>query len=405
MALKALTRNVMRTALTMLGIIIGVAAVIAMLSIGRGAQASIRAQIESIGTNLLFVRAGSTSQGGVAQAAGSAATLTQDDAEALVNLSGVVAVSPEMQGRGQVVYQGVNANTSVIGVTPEYQTVHNYAIADGEFISSANVVAHSSVVVLGSGVADTLFGGSGGAVGQTIRVSGQPYRVIGVLESKGGTGIANQDDQIFVPISTARLRLLGGARFRGANVVGTVTVQVASTDVIDDVISAITETLDARHNTVAGEEDFIIQNQQDTLNTVTQVTDVLTLFLGGVAGISLLVGGIGIMNIMLVSVTERTREIGIRKAVGARRSDILMQFLVESAVLSVVGGLIGILLGWLISVLLGQVKLGTTTIQPLVGLDTVLLATLFSMAVGLFFGIYPATRAAGLQPVEALRYE
>jgi putative ABC transport system permease protein len=402
-ALASLTANKMRSMLTMLGIIIGVAAVIAMLSIGRGAQTSIRAQIESIGTNLLFVRAGASRQGGVAQAAGSAGTLTQTDAEALVNLPGVVAVSPEMSGRGQVVYQGLNANTSVIGVTPEYLTVHNDQLAEGEFVTAAN--AHSSVVVLGSAVADTLFGGSSGAVGQSIRVNGQPYRVIGVLASKGGTGFANQDDQIFVPIATARLRLLGGGRFRGANVVGTITVQVASTDVIPDVIAQITTVLDERHRVATGEEDFSIQNQQDTLNTITQVTDVLTLFLGGVAGISLLVGGIGIMNIMLVSVTERTREIGIRKAVGARRRDILTQFLVESAVLSVAGGLIGILVGWLISVLLGQVKLGTTTIHPLVGLDTVLLATLFSMAVGLFFGIYPATRAAGLQPVEALRYE
>ncbi len=292
-----------------------------------------------------------------------------------------------------------------MGVTPEYQTVHNFEVADGEFITAANVVAHSSVVVLGSAVAETLFGTDGSAVGQSIRVGGQPYRVVGVLVSKGGTGFGSQDDQILVPISTARLRLLGGPRFRGANVVGTITVQAASADAIPDVISQITETLDARHNLVAGEEDFSIQNQQDALTTVTQVTNVLTLFLGGVAGISLLVGGIGIMNIMLVSVTERTREIGIRKAVGARRSDILTQFLVESAVLSVVGGLIGIAVGWLIAMLLGQVQLGTSSIKPVVGGDTVLLATLFSMGVGLFFGIYPATRAASLQPVEALRYE
>ncbi|MBI4770129.1 MAG: ABC transporter permease [Chloroflexi bacterium] len=404
-ALSSLSANKLRSMLTMLGIIIGVAAVIAMLSIGRGAQASIRGQIERIGTNLLFVRPGSTREGGVAAAAGSAATLTLDDANALAGVPDVVAVSPEMQGRAQAAYLGQNANTGVVAVMPEYQTVHNFELADGEFISAANVTGRSSVVVLGSAVADTLFGGAAGAVGQSIRLNGQPYRVIGVLVSKGGSGFGSQDDQVLVPLSTAQTRLIGGNRFRGANVVGAITVQVGSTDAIPSVITGLTEVLNERHNTAPGEEDFSVQNQQDALTTVTQVTDALTIFLGGIAGISLIVGGIGIMNIMLVSVTERTREIGIRKAVGARRSDILMQFLVESALLSVLGGLIGILLGWLISALMGRVQLGNTAITPVVGLDTVLLATAFSVAVGLFFGIYPATRAASLQPVEALRYE
>ena len=404
-ALTSLSANKLRSMLTMLGIIIGVAAVIAMLSIGRVAQASIQAQIESIGTNLLFVRPGSTQQGGVASAAGSAPTLTQDDATALASVPGVVAVSPEVEGRGQVAYLGQNANTSVIGVMPEYQTVHNFDLADGEFISEVNVLGRSSVVVLGSAVATNLFGSTSGAVGQSIRISGQPYKVIGVLVSKGGSGFGSQDDRVLVPITTAQARLLGGGRFRGANSIGTITVQVASTDAIPSTITSITQLLDERHNKTSGEEDFSIQNQQDTLNAVTQVTDVLTLFLGGIADISLLVGGIGIMNIMLVSVTERTREIGIRKAVGARRRDILLQFLMESGVLGVLGGAMGITLGWSIASLMGQVQLGTTAITPVVGMDTVLLASLFSIAVGLFFGIYPASRAASLQPVEALRYE
>ena len=404
-ALTSLTANKLRSMLTMLGIIIGVAAVIAMLSIGRGAQATIQSQIESIGTNLLFIRPGSTNQSGVTSAAGSAPTLTQDDANALASVPGVAAVSPEVEGRAQVAYLGINANTSVVGVVPDYQTVHNFTLADGEFISEANVQSRSSVVVLGSAVATELFGGTSGAVGQSIRISSQPYKVIGVLASKGGSGLGNQDDQVLVPITTAQTRLIGSNRFRGANSIGTITVQVTSSSAIQSTITGITQLLDERHNKASGEEDFSIQNQQDALAAVTQVTDVLTIFLGGIAGISLLVGGIGIMNIMLVSVTERTREIGIRKAVGARRRDILVQFLVESGVLGVLGGVIGITLGWLIATLLSHVQLGTTAITPIVSLDTVLLASLFSIAVGLFFGIYPATRAADLQPLVALRYE
>jgi len=404
-ALTSLSANKLRSLLTMLGIIIGVAAVIAMLSIGQGAQVSIQAQIQSIGTNLLFVRPGSTQQGGVASAQGSAATLTLDDSDALVDVPGVIAVSPEVQGRAQVAYQGVNANTRAMGVVPDYLVAHNFQMADGDFITQANVSGRSSVVVLGDAVATTLFGGPGGAVGQTIRVNGQPYKVIGVLVAKGGSGFGSQDDQIVVPLTTAMSKLLGGARFRGAASIAMITVAVDSPDSIPGAIAGITEVLDDRHRLQPGEEDFSVQNQADALAAVTQVTDVLTIFLGGVASISLLVGGIGIMNIMLVSVTERTREIGIRKAVGAQRSDILMQFLVEAALLSVMGGLIGITLGWTIATLLGKVQLGNSTITPVVSLSTVLLASLFSVAIGLFFGIYPASRAAGLQPIEALRYE
>ena len=404
-ALESLSANKLRAMLTVLGIIIGVAAVISMLSIGRGAQASITSQIQSIGTNLVYVSPGSTHQGGVAQASGTGGTLTLDDANSLAQLQGVAAVAPEADGRVQVAYLGQNANTRLVGTTPNYQSVHSLTLSDGAFISDSNQVARSSVVVLGSAVADELFGSSAGVVGQSIRVSGQPFRVIGVLTSKGGSGFFNQDDLIIVPLSTSLSRLANSGRFRGANTINQITVKAASPDQVTPVINAVTAEMRNRHHTAPGTDDFTVASQQDALSAVTQVTDTLTIFLGGIAGISLAVGGIGIMNIMLTTVSERTREIGLRKAIGARRQDILMQFLVESMVLSFLGGIIGVAVGWLIAHLIGRVQLGGSAITPVVGLDSVLLATLFSMAVGLFFGIYPASRAARLQPVEALRYE
>jgi len=404
-ALESLNANKLRSMLTVLGIVIGVSAVIAMLSIGRGARASITSQIESIGTNLIYVTPGSFRQGGIASAAGTAGTLTIEDANALASQAGVVAVAPEVDGRVQISYLGQNSNTRVVGVTPSYQDVRNLTLADGAFISDSNQVAHSSVVVLGSAVATNLFSSTAGVVGQSVRLGGQPFRVIGVLDSKGGSGFFNQDDQIFVPLSTAQTRLVGNERFRGANVINQISVEAASSNDVPQVVNNVTELMRSRHRTVPGADDFTVTSQQDALGAATQVTDTLTIFLGGIAGISLAVGGIGIMNIMLTSVTERTREIGLRKAIGARRRDILLQFLVESMVLSLLGGLIGVAFGWLIAHLIGSVQLGGSTIKPVVGLDSVLLATLFSMAVGLFFGIYPATRAARLLPVEALRYE
>ena len=403
-AIESLNANKLRSMLTILGIVIGVAAVIAMLSIGRGAQASITAQIESIGTNLVYVSPGNFRQGGVVSS-GTSGTLTTDDAKALANLPGVVNVAPEVNGRAQLAYQGQNTNTRLVGVTPNYQTMRSMTLADGAFITDANQVARSSVVVLGSSVANTLFGGVGGVVGQTVRMNGQPYRVIGVLNSKGGTGFLNQDNQVFVPLTTAQTRLVGNERFRGANVVNTINVQAADAKSVTNVVSEITSVMRGRHRTAPGTDDFTVASQQDALSAATSVTDTLTIFLGGIAGISLLVGGIGIMNIMLTSVTERTREIGLRKAIGAQRRDILFQFLIESMVLSLLGGIIGVILGWGIAQMMGRVSLGGAAITPVVGLDSVLLATLFSMAVGLFFGIYPASRAASLQPVEALRYE
>lgn len=404
-ALENLSANKLRSMLTVLGIVIGVAAVIAMLSIGRGAEASITSRIESMGTNLVYISPGSTSESGVRSAAGSAATLTLDDAEALANLDNVAAVSPVTQNMVQVSYSGANTRTILMGVTPDYQTVSSMTLEDGEFISESAHNGRSLVVVLGNSVAQNLFGGTGGVVGQKVRLNGQTYKVIGVLASKGSTGFMNQDDQVFVPLSTALYRLVGGSQFRGSSTISQIIVKASDSDVVDQVVNNVTLRMRDRHGTVEGADDFTVTSQESTLAAATQVSDTLTIFLGGIAGISLMVGGIGIMNIMLTTVTERTHEIGLRKAIGAKRGDILLQFLVESMVLSLLGGLIGAAMGWGAAQLMGQIQISGSNITPVVGLDSVLLATLFSIAVGLFFGIYPATRAARLQPVDALRYE
>ncbi|MFQ5854366.1 MAG: ABC transporter permease [Anaerolineae bacterium] len=405
-ALRSLSANRLRSFLTMLGVIIGVAAVIAMLSIGRGAQAAITAQIQGLGTNLLFVQPGSTSRGGIRTATGSASTLTLEDANALanpVNAPSVALVAPEVTRFGQVVAQGQNANVRVTGVTEEYQWVRNTPLQAGDFIVTRHVQAQSAVAVLGSQLAADLFG-EFDPIGQTIYLNRVALRVIGVLASKGGTGFFNPDEGMFVPITTAQRRLLGGQFFRGGRTVSSINVQVADETLMDAAVEELSEVLRQRHR-VTYEDDFRIMSQQDFLSAVTQVTGIMTLFLAGIAAISLVVGGIGIMNIMLVSVTERTREIGIRKAVGARRRDILAQFLVEAVVLSVAGGALGILVGAGIGRLISGVNLGSTALTPLVELDAVLLAVLFSAGVGLFFGVYPAWRAAQLHPIEALRYE
>lgn len=402
-ALRSLGANKLRSALTMLGIIIGVMAVIAMLSIGRGAQAAITSQINSIGTNLLFIRPGAPQTSGVRSAEGSAATLTLDDSDALFSIPDIVGVAPTVDSFAQLAYLGNNANTRIIGVTPDYVNTMNANVADGEFVSSANVTARSPVIVLGSQIATTLFNDSS-PVGQSIRVNGASYRVIGVMESKGGTGFLNQDTQAFVPITTAMSRVNRGGNFRGGNNVNTINVKISDTNVQDAVIQDISQVLRERHRTQF-QDDFTIQSQQDILNTANQITGVLTIFLGGIAGVSLVVGGIGIMNIMLVSVTERTREIGIRKAVGARKRDIMAQFLTEATILSVSGGVIGIIFGAIIARVISGINFGTSSINTVVDADSILLAVGFSVAVGLFFGSYPANRAAGLHPIDALRYE
>ena len=405
-ALRSLRANKVRSALTMLGIIIGVAAVIAMLAIGRGAQDAVTDQIQSMGTNLIFVFPGAAQQGGVRQAAGSAQTLTYDDALAIANRDdcpSVVAVAPEFQMGGQVVYQGQNVNSRIVGVTDAYATVRNYEVADGEFITPAHVTGRSVVAVLGANVAYRLFGDES-PIDQSIRINNITFKVIGVLASKGGTGFGSQDDQVLIPLTTAQTRM--GRRFyRGSVVVSTISVQAISERAVDQAIEEISQVLRQRHR-ILFDDDFQVLSQNDILSIANQITGILTAFLGGIAAISLLVGGIGIMNIMLVSVTERTREIGIRKAVGAKRRDILAQFLTEATMLSVLGGLLGILAGWGISGIVSRVVTSTgTPLASRLTLDAVLLATGFSVAVGLFFGIYPAARAAALHPIEALRYE
>jgi putative ABC transport system permease protein len=404
-AIDSLRTNKLRSMLTILGIVIGVGAVIAMLSIGRGAEASITSRIETIGTNLIYVTPGSTSENGVRTVSGSAATLTIDDANQLAGLENVEVVAPETSNIAQVIFQGQNTITRLMGVTSGYQYLGSMALADGEFISDTDQANRSLVVVLGSSVAETLFGTTSGVLGQRVRLNGQPFKVIGVLESKGSTGTMDQDDQVFVPLSTALYRLTGAMRFRGSSVISQINIKATDAKVVDTVVEDVTLVMRQLHGTIEGADDFTVTSQEAVLETATAVTDTLSIFLGGIAGISLLVGGIGIMNIMLTTVTERTHEIGLRKAVGALRQDIMLQFLVESMVLSLMGGLIGVALGWGIATLIGSIQISGTTITPVVSLNSIFLATLFSMTVGLFFGIYPATRAARLQPVEALRYE
>ncbi len=405
LALRALQANKLRSALTMLGIIIGVSAVITLMSVGNGASLRITNQIQSMGSNLLFVSPGAAQQGGVRQAAGTQPTLTLDDADAIANpdnLPMVTGVAPEMNSFGQVVAGPTNVNTRILGVTPAYQDVRKYDVAEGEFISEQNVQARSLVVVLGSNVAETLFPG-GEPVGQTLKINRLTFRVIGVLASKGAQAMGNQDDIVMAPITTVQQRLNRQRTVAGSAVVQTVNVQVADGTNMQQATEQIAELLRERHH--VAQDDFTISSQEDLLAVVQQITGILTLLLGAIAGISLVVGGIGIMNIMLVSVTERTREIGIRKAVGAKRNHILAQFLVEAVVVSLVGGGAGVLLGAGLSSLIASIDFGGQKLPTVITADSVLLATGVSAAIGLFFGIYPANRAASLSPIEALRYE
>ena len=405
-ALGSLAANKLRSGLTMLGIIIGVAAVISLMGIGQGVRQGIDAQIGRMGTNLLFVSAGSSTVSGVSQGAGSTQNLTYEDALALVDpdlAPSVVDAAPETNAFGQIVYRGNNVNGRVVGVTPSYEGVRDFHVESGEFISQANVDSRSSVVLLGSSVAATLFEGAD-PVGQTLRINNIPFRVIGVLESKGGSGFGNQDDQVLVPLTTVLARLQRGRSASGGNIVSQISVKVVSAGQMDAATDQIGAILRERHD-IRYEDDFTIRSQEDLLATATEVSTMLTVFLGAIAGISLLVGGIGIMNIMLVSVTERTREIGIRKAIGATREDVLGQFLTEAIILSVLGGATGILAGIGIAKLISGLQLGSMNINSVVSASSVLLATVFSTAIGLFFGIYPAFRASALNPIEALRYE
>lgn len=398
-ALESLMVNKLRAFLTVLGIVIGVAAVIAMLAIGRGAQQSIDSQINSLGTNLIYITPGG-------EDVRNPRPLTTSDAAALADpqqAPSILYATAVIQGRDTVSTQGQSIQTSIVAAEPEYMIVTNLEIAEGQFIDAGQIRLRSAVVVLGSEVAKSLFGRTSNLVGESIRISNQVFQVIGLLESKGGGAFGSQDDRVIVPLTTAQSRLL---RRANRDQVDTIQVQARSSESVPSAITEINKILNARHQTSANQPDFTLLNQQDFLDIAASVTGVFTLFLGGIAGISLLVGGIGIMNIMFVSVSERTREIGLRKALGARKRDIMIQFLSESALLSLIGGIIGILLAWGISILIGFIAArNDVAITPSIQIDSVLLATLFSAAVGVFFGFYPARRAAGLQPVEALRYE
>ena len=399
-ALDSLINNKLRSGLTIIGIVIGVAAVISIVSVGRGAQGTITGSIQGIGTNLLFIFKGGSED------VRNPKPLTLGDAEAIADpfqAPSVANVAPLLQGMGKVSIGGESTTTSIVGVTPEHTIVRNVGVTEGEFISPEHMLGKSSVVLIGTEVAKRLFDRTEGLVGETVRIEGQPFRIIGVLETKGGSSFSNEDDRVLVPLTTAQTRLL---RRSNRNNVDMIIAQAVSPDAVPQASIEIAEILRNRHHTGIGSDDFTILSQHDFLDTVKTITNVLTIFLGGIAAISLLVGGIGIMNIMLVSVTERTREIGLRKALGARKSDIMLQFLTESALLSLFGGLIGIALGIGISYAVGSIAASKNTpLSPSIGMDTILMATIFSTVVGLFFGLYPANRAANLEPVEALRYE
>ncbi len=395
LALSRLGTGRLRTALTMLGVVIGVASVVALVAVGQGATRGITSRLEALGTNLLTINAGSSFSFGTRGAAGSATTLKLADGDALRSLAGVAAVAPELSTQQLVVAGTQNTTTTILGTTPDYTTVRAYSVWHGSFLTTASVEGSLRVAILGATTADDLGLGTD-AVGTDITIGGLPFRVIGILQPKGGTGFQSPDDQVLIPVTTMRAHFVGGDSVRS------IGVSVATADQIDVVKAEITAALRSRHGLAASAaDDFSIQDQAQLLGTVESVSTLLTVLLAGIASISLLVGGIGIMNIMLVSVRERTREIGIRKAIGARSRDILAQFLLEALVLSLVGGLVGIAIGLLLSVLIGMLAGWGFTFSPL----TVVVAVGFSLLVGIVFGVWPAGQAARLDPVEALRYE
>ena len=398
-AFRALVRNKMRAALTMLGIIIGVSAVIAMVSIGQGAQASVQAQIESIGTNLLFVSAGAQNVGGVRSGTGDSGTntLTVEDLDAIKReVPSVSMVTPSVNARSQLVSGNANWNTSVTGVSEQYPDVRKWTVQSGAFFTDADVRTAARVIVIGQTVGDNLFPGAD-PVGQTLRVMNLPFRVVGVMARKGQDQQGrDQDDVSFAPYTTVQKKVLGSPRLQIAY------VSAISQDATYTAQAQITELLRQRHKLSANEpDDFTVRNMTDIADAANATSNTMTILLACIAGVSLLVGGIGIMNIMLVSVTERTREIGIRMAIGARSSAVRSQFLIESIVLSLTGGMFGIVLGIIVSLAIPKM-LGWPT---LVSSMAIVGSAIFSVAVGVFFGYYPARKAAALDPIEALRYE
>jgi len=401
-AVRSINSNRTRSFLTILGIIIGVAAVIALMAAGQGAQASITDQIQSIGTNLVYVMPGNQLTN-----ISSRRTLSLADARTLANklrAPDIRNVSPIITANKEVSYSKESQQTTIYGVEPGFETVQNLSLAEGGFFTRAELDSRASVVVLGPMLADQILGKHEGITGMVIRVNNYPFRVIGVTKSKGGSQFNNPDTFAYIPLTSMQARV---TQDLSSGRVSFILLQAEDESSVKLAIDEATLVLRESHRLNPRQsDDFSITNQEDFLSIASSITSVLTIFLSGIAGISLLVGGIGIMNIMLVSVTERTSEIGLRKALGARKLDIMLQFLSESAMLSLIGGILGILIGWGLATLIGfvAVQMGANLI-PVVGWDAILLATLFSTAVGLFFGWYPAQRAANLQPVEALRYE
>ena len=395
--LASLSANKVRSSLTILGIVIGIASVITMISIGQGAQSSIQSSIEAIGSNLIIVRPGAQRSGGVSGGQGSAQTLTQEDVSAIqIEGENIRAIAPDVTRRYQITAKGNNTNTSVVGTTPDYLTVRNIKMDTGTFFTVSQIKSSAKVAVLGATAKSDLFGNDTEPIGQFIRIKNVEFQVIGVAQAKGGSGFSNPDESVYIPITSAQHFLSGD------NYVNTISIASVNQDVMTAVQEQVTQILLHRHNiTEPASADFNIINQNDIIATASNITGTFTILLASIAGISLLVGGIGIMNMMLTTVTERTREIGLRKAVGVKRLYINLQFLSEAVALTFFGGLAGILLGWLASLAVSRFA-GLVT---QVSLSSILLAFGVSAAVGIAFGFYPARRAANLSPIEALRYE
>jgi putative ABC transport system permease protein len=395
-ALKALNRNKMRTMLTMLGMIIGVGAVITMVALGKGAQVTIEEQVKAAGTNLININAGNFTQGGVRGGSGMSTTLTPEDAQALRSVPGVQYMAPGVNTRAQLIAGNQNWSSQIQGTDVELPLIRNWPPKYGSFFSSQDVSSANKVCVLGQTVSDNLFGPDTDPTGQIIRIKNQPFRIVGVMSPKGSTGMGqDQDDQVYVPYTTVQKKL------QGIQHIQNITVSAETPDTAP-VSALITETLRMRHKLIAGDpDDFMVRTQEEMASVRTETTKTMTTLLAAIAGVSLLVGGIGIMNIMLVSVTERTREIGLRMAIGARGKDVLLQFLVEAVVLSLFGGLLGIGLGYGLSAAAEKFLSWKTSIP----VDAIGMAFGFAAATGVFFGFYPAKKAAGLDPIEALRFE
>jgi putative ABC transport system permease protein len=402
-ALRALKVNRMRSALTMLGIIIGVAAVIAMVAVGSGATKRIQEQIQSIGSNLIIVLPGSVSTNGVRLGSGATSSLTEDDAKAIAaECPSVAVVAPTVRGGAQIVYGSNNWATSIQGVTPDYLTIRDYTMLHGQFFTEQDVDSAAKVAVLGETVVQNLFGGDTDPTGQVVIVKNVPFTVMGVLTPKGQSPTGqDQDDIILLPISTAKQKVIG-ANKANAKAVSSLMVQAVGPQAMDQAQQEMETLLRERHRTQPGQDDdFSIRNLTEVFAAQETSARVMSILLGAIASVSLIVGGIGIMNIMLVSVTERTREIGLRQAVGAKTRDILSQFLVEAVTLSLLGGIVGIVLGLTASLAISQFAQWSTMVSPV----SILMAFIFSALVGVFFGYYPARKAAYLDPIDALRYE